>query len=63
TTIAVRYAPWWLNLDVLRPGTVERARLVDETGKRENLQPPLSTEVYETLPAAVQPLFRHAVER
>ena len=63
TTIAVRYAPWWLNLDVLRPGTVERARMVDETGKRENLQPPLSPQVYDTLPAAVQPLFRHAVER
>ena len=63
TTIAVRYAPWWLNLDVLRPGTVERTRMVDETGKRENLQPPLSTQVYETLPAAVKPLFRHAVER
>lgn len=62
TTIAVRYAPWWLNLDVLRPGTVERARMVDETGKRENLQPPLSVQVYNTLPAAVKPLFRHAVE-
>ena len=37
--------------------------MVDETGKRENLQPPLSSQVYETLPAVVKPLFRHAVER
>ena len=59
--LAIRYAPWWLNLDVLRPGSVERARMVDETGRKENEVQPVPTHLYEALPAAVKPLFRHWV--
>ena len=60
--LAVRYAPWWLNLDVLKPGSVERSRMADETGRRENEVLPVPRRVYESLPANVKPLFRHWVE-
>jgi hypothetical protein len=32
--LVVRYAPWWLNLEVLRPESDERARMVTEAGRR-----------------------------
>ena len=60
--VIVRFAPWWLNLDVLRPDSDERRRLVDEAGLNDNLVPPVPTEVFEQLPDAVRPLFRHWVE-
>lgn len=60
--IAVRYAPWWLNLDGLRPGSVERTRMSDETGINDPDQMPVPAHVYEALPANVKPLFRHWVE-
>ncbi len=60
--LAIRWAPWWLNLDVLMPGTDERARMVDEVeGTKENEVPALTPEIFANLPAAVQPLFRHWV--
>ena len=59
--MAVRYAPWWLDLDVLRPGSVERTRMVDEAGVSENEVVPVPAHVYEALPADVKPLFRHWV--
>ena len=61
TSVVVRYAPWWLNLDVLMPGSVERARIVDEAGKKENDQPPIPPAVYDSFPDDVKPLFRHWV--
>lgn len=59
--MAVRYAPWWLNLDVLMPGSDERARIVDETGGNENEVAPVSPAIYEALPEDVKPLYRHWV--
>ena len=60
--MAVRYAPWWLNLDVLMPGSVERTRMVDETGILDNVVTPVPPHVYDGLPENVKPLFRHWVE-
>jgi hypothetical protein len=60
--LAIRWAPWWLNLDVLMPGTDERARMVDEVeGAKENEVPALTPEIFANLPGGVQPLFRHWV--
>ena len=59
--VAVRYAPWWLNLDVLMPGSDERTRMVDEAGGHDNEVSPLPPHVYEGLPEDVKPLFRHWV--
>ena len=59
--MVVRYAPWWLNLDVLMPGSDERARMVDEPGKSENEVPPIPKHVYDMFPEGVKPLYRHWV--
>jgi hypothetical protein len=61
--LVVRYAPWWLNLDVLMPGSAERARMVDETGQTENEVAAVPPEVYAALPEDVKPLYRHWVRR
>ena len=61
--LAIRFAPWWLNLDVLMPGSDERKRLVEETGLADNQVPPLEPGVFEGLPEEVKPLFRHWVRR
>jgi ectoine hydroxylase-related dioxygenase (phytanoyl-CoA dioxygenase family) len=57
-----RYAPWWLNLNILKPGSAERIMLVDEPGKTENQVPPVKREIYESMPKRARPLFRHWVE-
>ena len=61
TSVVVRYAPWWLNLDVLMAGSDERARIVDEAGGTENNVPPIPPHVYDAFPNEVKPLFRHWV--
>lgn len=60
--LAIRYAPWWLNLALLKPGSDERRRMVDERGLKDNEVPPVEAAVYRRLPTSVQPLFRHWVE-
>ncbi|MCC6681891.1 MAG: phytanoyl-CoA dioxygenase family protein [Phycisphaeraceae bacterium] len=59
--VPVRYAPWWLNLNVLMPGSNERTRIMDETGLGENEVGPIPPDVYATLPENVKPLLRHWV--
>lgn len=59
--LAVRYAPWWLNLDVLMPGSDERQRMVIEPQAQENEVAPISTEIFNRLPKNVKPLMRHWV--
>lgn len=61
--LAVRYAPWWLNTEVLRPGSLERRRLVDEPELTDNHVPSVTIDVFESLPENVKPLYRHWVER
>ena len=61
--LAVRYAPWWLTLDVLRPDSEDRRRMVDEPGAIENRVPPVPRAVFERLPQNVKPLFRHWLAR
>ena len=57
----VRYAPWWLDLSVLRPDSPTRERLMQATGKRENQVPPMPPQVFATLPEQTKPLFTHWV--
>jgi hypothetical protein len=59
--LAIRWAPWWLNLDVLMPGSDERARLVEEPERLENQVPAVEPVVFAALPEDVKPLFRHWV--
>ena len=59
--MVVRYVPWWLNLEVLMPGSEQRKQLVEETGTKENEVPAVPSEVYNKLPPEVQPLYHHWV--
>lgn len=61
--LAVRYAPWWLNLEVLRPNSGDRQRVFDANPglTTANEVPPVPRDVFERLPADVQLLFQHWV--
>ncbi len=60
--LAVRYAPWWLNVEILRPESDLRRQMVAEAGGNENTVPSIDRQVYEVLPAVVKPLYRHWLE-
>ena len=61
--VIVRYAPWWLNLSPLRPGSSDRQQIVESVNGRDSQVPPLLPEVFEALPATAKPLLQHAVAR
>lgn len=61
--VVTRYAPWWLDLNVLMPDSITRTRLQKATGKGENQVPLVPATVYAGLPEQVKPLFAHWVER
>jgi Phytanoyl-CoA dioxygenase (PhyH) len=61
--VIVRYAPWWLNLAPLRPGSIDREDIVESVKATDSQVPPLTREVFERLPEAVKPLLRHSLER
>ena len=59
--VLVRYAPWWVNLNPLRPGSRDRKQIVDDQGGAD-VDPkvePIPASVYARLPADVQPLVYH----
>ena len=58
----VRYAPWWLNLNPLRPGTRDRLQIIESAGGADVCVEPIPQEIYERLPPGVQPLVFHMVE-
>jgi ectoine hydroxylase-related dioxygenase (phytanoyl-CoA dioxygenase family) len=57
----VRYAPWWLNVDPLRPGTVARREIVDAQNGKDSQVPALPRAVFEKLPAEVQRMVHYSV--
>ena len=57
--VGIRFAPWWLNLDILMPGSEERKMMADELGLKENEVPRLNWKIYDNLPNEVKPLYRH----
>ena len=59
--VVVRWAPWWLNLNPLVPGTAEYEALAEETGERPDDVVLISSKTYQSLPVAAKPLFRHIV--
>ena len=61
--LIVRYAPWWLNLEVARPGSPEHEMMVIETESKNYAQPALKPEAFAALPDGAKPLYRHLVER
>ncbi|MCH2665757.1 hypothetical protein MK139_15620, partial [bacterium] len=61
-SVGVRYAPWWLNTQVLMPNSEERRMLIEQTGLDDNLQPSVPRDVYDSLPNDVRPLFSRLLE-
>ena len=59
---AVRFAPWWLNLEVLRPNSFLRQRMVGQRNQPDDPIPPMARPVYDRLPDQVKPLFQHGIE-
>lgn len=59
--VVTRYAPWWLDLNVLMPDSITRDRLQKATGKGENQVPLVPATVYAGLPEKVKSLFAHWV--
>ena len=57
--LAVRYAPWWLNTEVLRPESGQREQMLEETGKSDNQVPSIQPAVFDQLPERVKPLYQH----
>ena len=59
--LIVRYAPWWLNLNPTLVGRPEHEAMVVETGGKNYEVMPIERAVFDRLPAAVKPLYRHWV--
>ena len=57
--LVVRYAPWWLNLDVLMPGSEDRKRIVDEPGIFGSSYPAVTQDAFDRMADSAKPLFRH----
>lgn len=60
--IAIRYAPWWFNLDMFRPGPGIREDLVQLSGNGQKGVPLLSQQAFDNLAYSAKPLYRHWVE-
>jgi len=58
----VRYAPWWLNLQPLRPGTRDRRQIVDANEGSDSKVEPVPLSVYKHLPENVKALVYHMVD-
>jgi ectoine hydroxylase-related dioxygenase (phytanoyl-CoA dioxygenase family) len=58
----VRYAPWWLNIAPLRPGTVDRKDIVEAQNGSDSQVPSLPRNVFDQLPPAVQKLVHYSIE-
>ena len=60
--ISVRYAPWWLNLNVQEQGHPDRQRIVLKTDGKDSLTRRISKSVFSKLPDEAKPLFMHFVD-
>lgn len=60
--VAIRYAPWWLNLEPLDPHSEARKQWVEEPGLNENRVPRIPREAFQKIPDHAKPLYRHWVE-
>lgn len=61
--VLVRYAPWWLNLDTLRPGTIDHEDIVAANNGKDSVVPALDRAVYDALPESIKPLVRYSVSQ
>ncbi len=55
--VIVRYAPWWLNLDPLRIGSLSRLHMVDSKRAPDPHVPALPRHIYDDLPDDLKPIL------
>lgn len=60
--ITIRFAPWWLNMEVEKVGSPEHQRIVVETKGKGVPTPLVPRSIYDNLPDKIKPLYRHWVE-
>ena len=59
--VIVRYVPWWLNLQPLRPGTRDRQQIVEANEGKDAKVEGVPLSVYNQLPESAKPLVYHMV--
>tara|TARA_B100001996_G_scaffold80228_1_gene59174 strand:+ start:536 stop:1318 length:783 start_codon:yes stop_codon:yes gene_type:complete len=62
TSLVVRYAPWWLNLEVFRPGSYDRKKIIEDKNKFGSLYPSVTKNAFDKIDDDVKPLFEHWLE-
>jgi ectoine hydroxylase-related dioxygenase (phytanoyl-CoA dioxygenase family) len=62
TIMTVRYTPWWLNLEMRRPGGPEHAMLRAEANGKDNSVPLVPRSVFAHFDESARRLFAHWVE-
>jgi hypothetical protein len=60
--VTVRYGPWWLNLEVRRPGSLDFQRVAARSAGKDNSVPLIPRGVFESFPEHAKPLFMHWIE-
>ena len=63
TSLVVRYAPWWLNLEVFRPNSFDRKKIIEEKNKFGSLYPSVKKDAFFKINDEVKPLFEHWLEK
>ena len=62
TSLVVRYAPWWLNLEVFRPGSYDRKKIIEDKNRFGSLYPSVTKIAFNKIDDEVKPLFEHWLE-
>jgi ectoine hydroxylase-related dioxygenase (phytanoyl-CoA dioxygenase family) len=62
TIMTVRYTPWWINLEVRRPGAADQLRVLAAGSGKDNSVPLMPRAVFASLPEEARPLFIHWLE-
>ncbi|MGH8016934.1 MAG: phytanoyl-CoA dioxygenase family protein [Opitutaceae bacterium] len=60
--VIVRYAPWWLNLQTLHPGTRDHQQIVAASHGDDSTVELVPLSIYKNLPEDVKPLVYHMVD-
>ncbi len=60
--VIVRYAPWWLNLQTLRPGTPDHRQIVEANKGHDSRVEPVPRSIYDRLPESAKPLVFHMID-
>ncbi|MSU37304.1 MAG: hypothetical protein EXS36_19850 [Pedosphaera sp.] len=60
--VIVRYAPWWLNLQTLHPGTRDYKQIVEANQGGDSTVEPVPLSIFKNLPEGAKTLVYHMVD-